>query len=117
MLPICRGHRPANGQPWPAIGTEPGIAGGLAVSLVEGFERVHFQQHAPLLSLLKAGEVRVLTPDGQELFFFVGGGAYTLPRAWLAGGGEARALDKALRGGPSRRTTGRWSEEEDQEDG
>jgi F-type H+-transporting ATPase subunit epsilon len=32
-------------------------------------------RHAPLLSLLKAGEVRVQTPDGQELFFFVGGGA------------------------------------------
>ena len=28
MLPICRGQRPANGQPWPAIGTDPGIAGG-----------------------------------------------------------------------------------------
>ena len=36
-----------------------------------------------------------------------------------AGGSEARAPDKALRGGPSPslRTTGRWSEEEDQEDG
>ena len=32
-------------------------------------------RHAPLLSLLKAGEVRVQTPDGQEHFFFVGGGA------------------------------------------
>lgn len=32
-------------------------------------------RHAPLLSLLKAGEVRVKTPDGQEQFFFVGGGA------------------------------------------
>jgi F-type H+-transporting ATPase subunit epsilon len=32
-------------------------------------------RHAPLLSLLKAGEVRVQTPDGQVLFFFVGGGA------------------------------------------
>ena len=32
-------------------------------------------RHAPLLTLLKAGEVRVLTPDGQEQFFFVGGGA------------------------------------------
>ncbi len=32
-------------------------------------------RHAPLLSLLKAGEVRVQTSDGQELFFFVGGGA------------------------------------------
>lgn len=32
-------------------------------------------RHAPLLSLLKPGEVRVQTPDGQEHFFFVGGGA------------------------------------------
>ncbi|MBK6597024.1 MAG: F0F1 ATP synthase subunit epsilon [Proteobacteria bacterium] len=32
-------------------------------------------RHAPLLSLIKAGEVRVQTPDGQEQFFFVGGGA------------------------------------------
>jgi len=32
-------------------------------------------RHAPLLSLLKAGEVRVQTADGQEQFFFVGGGA------------------------------------------
>jgi F-type H+-transporting ATPase subunit epsilon len=38
-------------------------------------ERGIAPRHAPLLSLLKAGEVRVLTPDGQELFFFVGGGA------------------------------------------
>jgi len=34
-----------------------------------------YPRHAPLLSLLKAGEVRVQTPDGQEHFFFVGGGA------------------------------------------
>src|SRR5260370_30134654 len=32
-------------------------------------------RHAPLLSLLKAGEVRVQTPDGEEHHFFVGGGA------------------------------------------
>ena len=32
-------------------------------------------RHAPLLTLLKAGEVRVQTPDGEEQFFFVGGGA------------------------------------------
>src|SRR5438552_16982050 len=31
-------------------------------------------RHAPLLSLLKAGEVRVQTPEGEQ-FFFVGGGA------------------------------------------
>ena len=32
-------------------------------------------RHAPLLSTLKPGEVRVRTPAGEELFFFVGGGA------------------------------------------
>jgi F-type H+-transporting ATPase subunit epsilon len=31
--------------------------------------------HAPLLTLLKPGEVRVQTPDGEEHHFFVGGGA------------------------------------------
>jgi F-type H+-transporting ATPase subunit epsilon len=34
-----------------------------------------YPRHAPLLTLLKAGEVRVKTPDGAEHFFFVGGGA------------------------------------------
>ncbi len=32
-------------------------------------------RHAPLLTLLKAGEVRVQLPDGSEQYFFVGGGA------------------------------------------
>src|SRR5499427_6122021 len=32
-------------------------------------------RHAPLLTLLKPGEVRVQTPDGQQHHFFVGGGA------------------------------------------
>jgi F-type H+-transporting ATPase subunit epsilon len=32
-------------------------------------------RHAPLLTILKAGEVRVRPPEGEELFFFVGGGA------------------------------------------
>ncbi len=32
-------------------------------------------RHAPLLTTLKAGEVRVQTPDGQEQFFYVSGGA------------------------------------------
>jgi F-type H+-transporting ATPase subunit epsilon len=32
-------------------------------------------RHAPLLTLLKAGEVRVKSPDGVEHFFYVGGGA------------------------------------------
>jgi F-type H+-transporting ATPase subunit epsilon len=34
-----------------------------------------YPRHAPLLTLLKAGEVRVQTPDGEDHFFFVGGGA------------------------------------------
>jgi len=34
-----------------------------------------YPRHAPLLSLLKAGEVRVLTPDGEQHMYFVGGGA------------------------------------------
>ncbi|HTT42976.1 MAG TPA: F0F1 ATP synthase subunit epsilon [Steroidobacteraceae bacterium] len=34
-----------------------------------------YPRHAPLLTLLKAGEVRVQTPDGEQHFFFVGGGA------------------------------------------
>jgi F-type H+-transporting ATPase subunit epsilon len=32
-------------------------------------------RHAPLLTLLKPGEVRVRTTDGEEHHFFVGGGA------------------------------------------
>src|SRR5580658_899290 len=32
-------------------------------------------RHAALLTLLKAGEVRVQTPDGAEQIFYVGGGA------------------------------------------
>ena len=32
-------------------------------------------RHAPLLTLLKAGEVRVQLPEGGELSFYVGGGA------------------------------------------
>ena len=34
-----------------------------------------YPRHAPLLTLLKPGEVRVQTPDGEEHHFFVGGGA------------------------------------------
>src|SRR6478609_149146 len=43
----------------------PGAVGDLGIA----------PRHAPLLTLLKAGEVRVKTPDGQEQHFFVGGGA------------------------------------------
>ena len=34
-----------------------------------------YPRHAPLLTLLKPGEVRVKTPDGVEHHYFVGGGA------------------------------------------
>ncbi len=33
-----------------------------------------YPRHAPLLAQLKPGEVRVETPDGEELVFFVSGG-------------------------------------------
>jgi len=33
-----------------------------------------YPRHAPLLTLLKPGEVRVKPPDGEEQHFFVGGG-------------------------------------------
>src|SRR6202167_3146185 len=32
-------------------------------------------RHAPLLTLLKPGEVRVQPPEGEEHYFYVGGGA------------------------------------------
>jgi F-type H+-transporting ATPase subunit epsilon len=43
----------------------PGIEGELGVA----------PRHAPLLTLLKPGEVRVQTPEGAEQSFYVGGGA------------------------------------------
>jgi F-type H+-transporting ATPase subunit epsilon len=43
----------------------PGISGELGI----------MPRHAALLTLLKAGEVRVHTPDGAEQIFYVGGGA------------------------------------------
>jgi F-type H+-transporting ATPase subunit epsilon len=42
----------------------PGLEGDLGIA----------PRHAPLLTLLKPGEVRVETPDGQQQHFFVGGG-------------------------------------------
>jgi F-type H+-transporting ATPase subunit epsilon len=32
-------------------------------------------RHAPLLTTLKPGEVRVQTPEGEEQYFYIGGGA------------------------------------------
>jgi F-type H+-transporting ATPase subunit epsilon len=34
-----------------------------------------YPRHAPLLTLLKAGELRLKLPNGEEEHFFVGGGA------------------------------------------
>ena len=42
----------------------PGVQGDLGIA----------PRHAPLLTALKAGEVRVQTPDGKEHGFYVGGG-------------------------------------------
>ena len=51
-----------------------GLATMVFVPAVEG-EIGIAPRHAPLLTTLKAGEVRVQTPDGQEHGFYVGGGA------------------------------------------
>ncbi len=48
-----------------AVVFAPGTQGDLGI----------YPRHAPLLSLLKPGEVRVQTPDGAEHQFYVGGGA------------------------------------------
>jgi F-type H+-transporting ATPase subunit epsilon len=52
-------------------------------------------RHAPLLSLLKPGEVRVQTPDGEQHFFFVGGGAIEVQptRVTVLADTAARAKD------------------------
>jgi F-type H+-transporting ATPase subunit epsilon len=52
-------------------------------------------RHAPLLTLLKAGEVRVRTPEGEELSFFVGGGVLEVQpqRVTVLADTAARAKD------------------------
>ena len=52
-------------------------------------------RHAPLLALLKAGEVRVQPPEGSELSFFVGGGALEIQpqRVTVLADTAARAND------------------------
>jgi F-type H+-transporting ATPase subunit epsilon len=52
-------------------------------------------RHAPLLTLLKAGEVRVRTPDGEEQSFFVGGGVLEIQpkRVSVLADTAARAKD------------------------
>jgi len=52
-------------------------------------------RHAPLLTLLKAGEVRVLSPDGETHHFFVGGGALEVQpvRVTVLADTAARAKD------------------------
>ena len=51
-----------------------GVAAMVFVPAVQG-ELGIAPRHAPLLTTLKAGEVRVQTPDGVEHGFYVGGGA------------------------------------------
>ena len=52
-------------------------------------------RHAPLLALLKAGEVRVQLPEGGELSFYVGGGALEVQpaRVTVLADTAARAAD------------------------
>jgi F-type H+-transporting ATPase subunit epsilon len=52
-------------------------------------------RHAPLLTLLKAGEVRVQPPDGPEQHFYVGGGALEVQpkKVYVLADTAARAKD------------------------
>jgi F-type H+-transporting ATPase subunit epsilon len=52
-------------------------------------------RHAPLLTLLKPGEVRVRLPDGEEQYFYVGGGALEIQptRVTVLADTAARARD------------------------
>lgn len=52
-------------------------------------------RHAPLLALLKAGEVRVQPVEGEEQFFYVGGGALEVQpaRVTVLADTAARAAD------------------------
>jgi F-type H+-transporting ATPase subunit epsilon len=52
-------------------------------------------RHAPLLALLKAGEVRVQPPEGEEQSFYVGGGALEVQptRVTVLADTAARAAD------------------------
>jgi F-type H+-transporting ATPase subunit epsilon len=52
-------------------------------------------RHAPLLTLLKAGEVRVQPPEADELSFYVGGGALEVQpkRVTVLADTAARAKD------------------------
>jgi F-type H+-transporting ATPase subunit epsilon len=63
----------------------PGIEGDLGVA----------PRHAPLLTLLKAGEVRVQPPEGAEQSFYVGGGALEVQptRVTVLADTAARAKD------------------------
>src|SRR5256885_14270037 len=62
-------------------------------------------RHAPLLSLLKAGEVRVPTPAGEQHFFFVGGGALEgqPTKVTVLAGTALRARDIDEAAGPAAR--------------
>lgn len=51
-----------------------GVAAMVFVPAIQG-ELGIAPRHAPLLTMLKPGEIRVQTVDGDELSFYVGGGA------------------------------------------
>src|ERR1700679_1187972 len=57
-------------------------------------------RHAPLLTLLKAGEVRVQPPDGAEQAFFVGGGALEVQPKKVTGLAAKQRAEEALRDRP-----------------
>jgi len=52
-------------------------------------------RHAPLLTLLKPGEVRVQPPEGEEQWFYIGGGALEIQprRVTVLADTAARARD------------------------
>jgi F-type H+-transporting ATPase subunit epsilon len=71
-----------------------GAARAVFLPAVEGEIGVH-PRHAPLLTMLKPGEVRVQTADGEEHSFYVGGGALEIQpqRVTVLADTAARARD------------------------
>jgi F-type H+-transporting ATPase subunit epsilon len=59
-------------------------------------------RHAPLLTLLKAGEVRVRTPEGEEHWFYVGGGALEVQPKKVTVLARYRGTGQGPRRGPPR---------------
>jgi F-type H+-transporting ATPase subunit epsilon len=71
-----------------------GAAAAVFASASEGDLGI-YPRHAPLLTLLRPGEVRVRLPDGSEEHFFVGGGALEVQpqRVTVLGDTALRARD------------------------